>query len=36
MTTGIAQKRCKALLPLWFLKKKDIQINKLKFMQRKD
>ena len=36
MATGIPQKSYKALLPLWFLKKRYNEINKLKIQQRKD
>ena len=37
MVAGIAQKSCKALFPLWSLKKKRyIEINKLKITQMKD
>ena len=36
MVTGTAQKSYKALFPLRSLKKKDIEINKLKITQRKD
>ena len=36
MTTGIAQKCYKALFPLWSLKKKYIEINKLKITHKKD
>ena len=30
MVIGVAPKSYKALFPLWYLKKKDIEINKIK------